>query len=93
MLISKDLHFTSRARGLLSASPLIDDDDDDDDDDNDDDDHAEDEDRISLTDRVTGRTGIEARIFSFHPLKFQSNPLMTILIVMMIIKTVTMVSR
>ena len=92
MLISKDLHFTSRARGLLSASPLIDDDDDDDDD-NDDDDHADDEDRISLTDRVTGRTGIEARIFSFHPLKFQSNPLMTILIVMMIIKTVTMVSR
>ena len=95
MLISKDLHFTSRARGLLSASPLIDDDDDndDDDDDNDDGDHDDEENRISLTDRVTGRTGIEARIFSFHPLKFQSNPLMTILIVMMIIKTVTMVSR
>ena len=97
MLISKDLHFTSRARGLLSASPFIDDDDGDDDDDDDDDDgddHDDDnDDCISLTDRVTGRTGIEARIFSFHPLKFQSNPLMTILIVMMIIKTVTMVSR
>ena len=90
------MEITAMPRQLWNGNPSFDDGVDDVDGDfihDDDDDHDDDEDRISLTDRVTGRTGIEARIFSFHPLKFQSNPLMTILIVMLIIKTVTMISR